>query len=70
MTNTTDTWQARLFREHDELCGRIGKLRAFITSPDFAELSALDKDDLHEQLDLMTRYGDVLARRVERCSAQ
>jgi hypothetical protein len=65
--NTTDTWQARLFREHDELRGRIAKLRAFISSPEFSELASVDQDDLHEQLSVMTHYGQVLARRVERC---
>lgn len=64
--DTTNTWQARLFREHDELCERIGKLRAFITAPEFTELAEIDRDDLHEQLSHMTRYSQVLARRVER----
>jgi hypothetical protein len=62
----TDTWQARLFREHDELCERIAKLRGFISTPEFAALAEVDQDDLHEQLAHMTRYGHVLTRRVER----
>jgi hypothetical protein len=62
----TDTWQARLFREHDELCERISRLRAFITAPEFAELAEIDRDDLQEQLSHMTRYGHVLTRRVGR----
>jgi len=63
----SDTWQARLFREHDELSERIAKLRAFISSPEFSELEPPDNDDLHEQLAAMTHYAQVLARRVERC---
>jgi hypothetical protein len=65
--NATDTWQARLYREHDELCERIAKLRAFISTPEYLELAEVDKDDLHEQLTHMTNYGRVLTRRVERC---
>jgi hypothetical protein len=61
-----DTWQARLFREHDELCERIAKLRAFISTPEFSTLAQIDQDDLHMQLAYMTRYGHVLTRRVER----
>ena len=65
----SDTWQARLFREHDELCERVAKLRAFISAPEFSELAQIDRDDLHEQLAHMIRYGHVLTRRVERCVA-
>ena len=62
----TDTWQARLFREHDELCERIAKLRAFVTAPEFSDLAEIDRDDLQEQLAHMARYGHVLTRRVGR----
>lgn len=64
----SDTWQARLFCEHDELCERIGRLRAFISSPEFHDLADIDREDLHRQLMHMTRYSQVLARRVERAS--
>lgn len=57
----------RIIDEHNELSGRAGKLRDFITSnPIFATLPVDEQEDMQAQLKNMTEYDNILVRRLER----
>jgi hypothetical protein len=60
------TWQDRLRAERSELTARISKLRSFVGSQEYLDLTLVDQDDLHQQMAAMTDYERVLARRVGR----
>lgn len=60
------TFIDRLRAEHDELAGRIERLREFIGTDRYNGLTSHAQDDLREQLGLMEQYETVLARRIGR----
>jgi len=57
-------YQQRVVEEKAELDDRTVKLGAFTATPAFARLDDDEKGRLLDQLDLMTKYARVLARRI------
>lgn len=58
-------WKIRVRLEHADLVGRMEKLRAFLAT-NMDGLQDEDKRLLHQQLDVMTEYSDILCRRITR----
>lgn len=56
----------RVRLEKQELDEKIGKLTAFIESPEFDDLDASEREDLNSQLWAMNDYASVLERRISR----
>ncbi len=63
-----ESWSARLFRERDDLRNKMKSLRTFMESKSFDDLHPVERSDLREQLDFMSRYYAVLSRRCTRYS--
>lgn len=57
-------WQIRVVQEHAELLFKIEKLREFLKSDAFLELSKLDRDLLDTQGLAMTTYANILTMRI------
>lgn len=64
-----DEWVDRLIAERYELKARLHNLRLFRTTPTYFGLEEVDRGLLNEQEKLMSRYLDVLNRRVARVRA-
>ena len=58
-------WQMRLLNETRELATKLNKLNEFMNSDVFPTLSREEKDFLYEQNVLMTKYVQVLGKRLE-----
>ncbi|WP_425267839.1 crAss001_48 related protein [Enterobacter hormaechei] len=58
--------QKRVMDEHEELCGRIKKLKAYIAGAEFARLLYVDRIILIKQLDAMKAYDLILRARIAR----
>ena len=52
--------------EHEELCGRIKELEAYIAGDEFARLLCVDRIILIKQLDTMKAYDLILRARIAR----
>lgn len=61
-----ELYQSRVLDEKRELDERLERLVAFIKSAAFYRVSQEDRDLLSEQEAHMTRYSDVLRRRIAR----
>jgi hypothetical protein len=61
-----DDWKGRLTIETTELRTRLNKLNGFIGSAEYDNLPLPDRDLLDAQSRYMTKYHDVLVRRIER----
>lgn len=59
----------RLRVEHEELFQRIVKLKAFIDTTPFHQLTTDEQTDLRVQLTYMEGYVGILARRLNRQAA-
>lgn len=57
-------WQERVIAEKAELDARIMTLHLFMSSPVFDTIDGKQQDLMHQQRELMTRYSEVLARRL------
>lgn len=64
----SETFLDRLRAEKVELDVRIEKLRTFFETETFQSLEDVDQDQLRSQLIHMTRYTEVLERRLARLS--
>jgi hypothetical protein len=58
------TWQERVQDELNELTVRLVKLRGFIATPEFRELSVAQCHLMVDQSHLMAQYADTLAARL------
>ena len=54
----------RMQAEYNELNERLAKLRVFIKTDKFAELSAIQRDLLQQQENAMETYARVLSQRI------
>ena len=57
---------ARLINETETLVSNKNKLETFTNTDKFKTLALVDQSDLIEQLEYMTKYAEVLDRRVSR----
>ncbi len=57
---------ARLINETETLVSNKNKLETFTNTDKFKTLALVDQSDLIEQLEYMTKYAEVLNRRVSR----
>lgn len=64
------TWQDRLLPETQELANRMNALNSFMASDEFPKLEREDKDLLYEQQRIMSRYLQILGKRLERANVQ
>jgi hypothetical protein len=60
----------RLLEEAQETAGRINKLNAFMASEAFPKLPREDKDLLYSQQRAMSKYLQILGKRLERAGEQ
>ena len=58
--------KARLLAETQETAARLNKLNAFMASPAFPQLPREDKDLLYSQQRVMSKYVQILGKRLER----
>ena len=66
-----DTEQkARLLAETQETAGRLNKLNSFMGSEHFPKLPREDKDLLYSQQRVMSKYVQILGKRLERAGQQ
>lgn len=62
--------RARLLTETQETAGRLNKLNAFMADPAFPKLPREDKDLLYSQQRVMSKYVQILGKRLERAGQQ
>lgn len=62
--------KARLLAETQETAGRLNKLNAFMADPAFQKLPRDDKDLLYSQQRVMSKYVQILGKRLERAGQQ
>ncbi len=62
--------KARLLAETQEVAGRLNKLNAFMANPEFPKLPREDKDLLYSQQRTMSKYVQILGKRLERSNQQ
>lgn len=62
--------RARLLEETQEVAGRLNKLNAFMATDAFPKLPREDKDLLYSQQRVMSRYVQILGKRIERAGQQ
>lgn len=62
----TNEQRQRLLAETRETAARLNKLNAFMASKEFPGLPREDKDLLYEQQRTMSRYVQILGKRLER----
>lgn len=62
--------KARLLAETQETAGRLNKLNAFLASDAFPKLPREDKDLLYSQQRVMSKYVQILGKRLERAEQQ
>ena len=65
LTQTADSYIARMVTEQTELDDKTTKLAAFFKSPIFEKLSDKKKELMHEQYDAMILYSTKLGQRLE-----
>ncbi len=59
-------YQTRVIDEKSELDNRCAKLKAFIEEKGiYSELPATDQNLMAEQLQVMTRYSEILSLRIQ-----
>ena len=58
-------WQQRVVNEKDELVKKAKKLRTFICSKQFNDISILEQLRLERQVVLMDLYAEVLIDRIQ-----
>ena len=56
----------RLLAETQETAGRLNKLNAFMGSDAFPNLDRADKDLMYKQQRVMSKYVQILGKRLER----
>ena len=59
-----ETFVERMKIEYNELTERLTKLRVFVKSDKFAQLSAIQRDLLQQQENAMETYARVLSQRI------
>lgn len=59
-----ETFVERMQIEYNELTERLTKLRVFVKSDKFAQLSAIQRDLLQQQENAMETYARVLSQRI------
>lgn len=59
-----ETFVERMQIEYNELTERLTKLRVFVKSDKFAQLSAFQRDLLQQQENAMETYARVLSQRI------
>lgn len=62
--------QARLLTETQETAARLNKLNTFMADPAFPKLAREDKDLLYSQQRAMSKYVQILGKRLERAGKQ
>lgn len=62
--------KARLLAETQETADRLNKLNAFMASDAFPKLNREDKDLLYSQQRVMSKYVQILGKRLERAEMQ
>ena len=62
--------RARLLTETQEVAARLNKLNAFMADPAFPKLPREDKDLLYSQQRVMSKYVQILGKRLERAGTQ
>jgi hypothetical protein len=62
--------KARLLAETQETADRLNKLNAFMATDMFPKLPREDKDLLYEQQRVMSKYVQILGKRLERAGQQ
>lgn len=62
--------RARLLQETQETAERLNNLNAFMGSPAFPSLPREDKDLLYSQQRVMSKYVQILGKRLERAGQQ
>lgn len=58
--------RSRLLAETQETAGRLNKLNEFMANPAFPKLPRKDKDLLYSQQRVMSKYVQILGKRLER----
>lgn len=61
-----EPYQQRVVDENEELKEKIDKLQAFMLSPKWKELQAIDQYLLSSQLQVMQAYSQILFQRITR----
>lgn len=61
-----EPYQQRVVDENEELKEKIDKLQAFMLSPKWKELQAIDQYLLSSQLQVMQTYSQILFQRITR----
>lgn len=56
--------QLRVLQEHSELKQKTEALRQFFNTAIYEDMKVTDQDDLAEQEELMSKYLEVLERRI------
>ena len=59
-----NTWQEKVQQELNELTEKLVKLRTFIATPEFRDLSPRQSDLLVKQSHVMAQYADTLTARL------
>lgn len=62
--------KARLLTETQETAARLNKLNAFMATDAFPSLPREDKDLLYSQQRVMSKYVQILGKRLERAGQQ
>jgi len=62
--------QARLLEETRETAARLNKLNTFMATDAFPKLQREDKDLLYRQQRVMSKYVQILGKRLERAGQQ
>ena len=65
-----DNAHEELLQETRDVATRLNKLNAFMATNDFPKLSQEDKDLLYEQSRAMSRYVQILGKRLTRAGTQ
>ena len=65
-----DNAHEELLQETRDVATRLNKLNAFMATDDFPKLSQEDKDLLYEQSRAMSRYVQILGKRLTRAGTQ
>jgi len=66
----TKEQKGRLITEAQETAGRLNSLNVFMGGDQFPELSREDKDLLYSQQRTMSKYLQILGKRIERAGSQ
>jgi len=61
-----DSYEERMKHELHELEEKVDKLNAFLDTPEFARLYAIDRHLMEAQLGCMDAYKTILKMRVDR----